>query len=422
MKVLLVSVNHPELVRGGAQQICHDLFEGLKTVPGVTPTLLAAVDPSHDALYKSGVHLTGFDGRPGEFVFLGQGYDHFWHRMDGDALAEAFEDFLLRVRPDVIHFHHFMLLGVDMLTLARRVAPDARIILTLHEFLAICLAQGQLVRTTDQSVCDRATPIRCHQCFPNISPEYVFLRELWTKRHLSSVDVFTTPSRFMIDIYARWGLDRARLVHVPNGQGDGAVTRPRETPRQARNRFGFFGQIVDNKGVWVVLQAVRLLRAAGFTDFVVELNGDNLNYASEARRTEFEAFMAAEQGLPLEERIVVHNGAYEVSRLPALMGRVDWCVAPSVWPEAFGLVVSEASLFGRPVICSDIGGLGERVIDEENGLHFAVGDARALAAVIRRACEEPGLWDRLADGVKAPTPRAAMVSGFLELYRGGAPS
>jgi glycosyltransferase involved in cell wall biosynthesis len=342
--------------------------------------------------------------------------------MDGDALAEAFEDFLLRVRPDVIHFHHFMLLGVDMLTLARRVLPEARIILTFHEFLAICLAQGQLVRTTDQAVCDRATPIRCHQCFPEISPEYVFMRELWIKRHLSSVDVFTTPSRFMIDLYARWGLDPARLVHVANGQGDGQIARPAEAPRDTRNRFGFFGQLVDNKGVWVILEAVNLLRAQGFTDFVVELNGANLQFASAARRAEFEAFIAAEQALAPGQRIVSHNGAYDAPRLPALMARIDWCVVPSVWPEAFGLVVSEAWMSGRPVICSNLGGMGERVIDEENGLHFAVGDPRALAEVIRRACREPGLWDRLAAGVRPPASRATMVSAFVDLYRGAAPS
>ena len=30
MKVLLVSIFHPEIVRGGAQQICYELFQGLK--------------------------------------------------------------------------------------------------------------------------------------------------------------------------------------------------------------------------------------------------------------------------------------------------------------------------------------------------------------------------------------------------------
>ena len=35
MKVLLLSLFHPELVRGGAQQICYELFEGLKAQPGI---------------------------------------------------------------------------------------------------------------------------------------------------------------------------------------------------------------------------------------------------------------------------------------------------------------------------------------------------------------------------------------------------
>ncbi len=419
MKVLLVSLYHPELVRGGAQQICHDLFEGLTDMEGVETTLLAAVDPSMAPLYKSGARITGFDGRPNQFIFLSRGYDYFWHRLEGDDLAEAFANFLLQVRPDVVHFHHFLLLGLDLISLTRRVLPQARIVFTLHEYLTICMANGQMVRRTDNSICDRASPIRCHQCFPEVSPEYFFMREMWVKRHLEAVDVFTTPSRFMIDIFAKWGIDQARLTHVTNGQGDNRLRRPKERARETRNRFGFFGQMVDNKGVWVILEAVNQLRAEGFTDFVVELNGDNLQYASEARRGEIEAFLEAEKARPIEERILAHNGGYEVSQLPNLMARVDWCLVPSVWREAFGLVVSEAWMHGRPVICSNVGGMAERVIDEKNGLHFAVGDARSLAEVIRRAATEEGLWSRVAAGVKPPAPRSTMVSKFLTLYHDG---
>jgi glycosyltransferase involved in cell wall biosynthesis len=252
-----------------------------------------------------------------------------------------------------------------------------------------------------------------------VSPEYFFMREMWVKQHLRAVDLFTTPSRFMIDIFARWGVDQARLTHVTNGQGDGRVRRPKERDRETRNRFGFFGQMVDNKGVWVILQAVAKLRAEGFTDFAVELNGDNLQYASEFRRKEIEDFLEAENQRPIEDRIVSHNGGYEVSQLSNLMARIDWCLVPSVWNEAFGLVVSEAWMHGRPVIGSDVGGMAERVVDEKNGLHFAAGDARSLAEVIRRACTEDGLWSRIAAGVKAPAPRGVMVSKFLDLYRDG---
>src|SRR3984957_3491679 len=78
LRVLLISLFHPELVRGGAQQICYELFEGLKDMPGVKPTLLASIDSSQPALYKSGARITGFDGREGEFLFLSTEYDYWW--------------------------------------------------------------------------------------------------------------------------------------------------------------------------------------------------------------------------------------------------------------------------------------------------------------------------------------------------------
>ena len=62
MKVLYISVFHPELHRGGAQQVTYELFEAMKSVPGVEPVFLAAVDPSHRAFYKAGARITGFDG------------------------------------------------------------------------------------------------------------------------------------------------------------------------------------------------------------------------------------------------------------------------------------------------------------------------------------------------------------------------
>ena len=101
------------------------------------------------------------------------------------------------------------------------------------------------------------------------------------------------------------------------------------------------------------------------------------------------------------------------------MARVDWCIMPSVWWEVFGLVISEAWMFGRPVICSNVGGMAERVRDEVDGLHFEMGDPRALAAAIRRACEEDGLWQRLRDALPEPPGRELMVQGYLPLYLPG---
>jgi glycosyltransferase involved in cell wall biosynthesis len=418
MKVLLISLFHPELVRGGAQQICYELFEGLKEQPYIKPTLLASIDDSVPALYKSGARITGFDGRPGEFLFLSREYDYWWHRSSSVQLLESYAEFLQLIRPDVVHFHHFLTLGIDLLTLTRKVLPAVKIVFTFHEFMAICAADGHMLRKHDGSLCTHASPVRCHQCFPHLPPEQFFVRARWMKRHLEAVNVFTTPSRFMIKHYTDWGIDPKRIFQVANVQHNRAPTALNEEPRTKRNRFGFFGQLVDAKGIHVLLQAVEHLRADGFTDFSVELNGDNLRYASDARRKEIESFLEREAARPVRKQNVFFNGSYQVDQLAGRMARVDWCIVPSVWWEIFGLVISEAWMFGRPVIASNVGGPAERVRHEVDGLHFEVGDAKSLAGAMRRACTEEGLWRKLAAGITPPEPREAMVRQYMALYYG----
>jgi glycosyltransferase involved in cell wall biosynthesis len=235
-------------------------------------------------------------------------------------------------------------------------------------------------------------------------------------RHLQEVDVFTCPSSFMIDRFVTWGIDAGKIRHVSNGQADcshGARLPVFDGPK---NRFGFFGQMVDIKGIQVILRAVAILREQGFTDFTVELNGSNIRYATPALAKEIEDFLIEENERPFAERIVQSNGPYQVDQLASRMARVDWSIVPSLWEEVFGLVVSEAWAFRRPVICSDVGALAERVTDDVNGIHFPRGDPYALAAVMRRAATETGLWERLSAATPEPPPLAAMVAGFLDVY------
>jgi len=409
VNVLLLSQHHPELMRGGSQQVAYDLFLALRA-RGVAATLLAAVDA--DAGFgKPGASITGFDGRPGEFLFLSRAYDEVWHKMEDPAQAEAYAAFLRLVQPDVVHFHHFLKFGVELLSLTRRVLPAARIVFTAHDFHAVCAAEGQMVRLTDGSLCDHASPARCHQCLPARPPEHYFLRALWMKTQLDVVDVFTTPSRFMVAHFVKFGLAAEKFRVVGNGVSGGVARRE---DRARRNVFGFFGQLVDAKGLHILLAAVTILRESGFEDFAVEINGDNLHFASPARRAEIEAIRAAEAARPHPN--VFFNGAYHHDQVAARMARVDWCVVPSVWWEIFCLVISEAWCAGRPVIASHAGGPAERITDGVDGLLFDLGDARALAATMRRACTEDGLWERLAAGITPPPDASAMAAAFLEVY------
>jgi glycosyltransferase involved in cell wall biosynthesis len=120
----------------------------------------------------------------------------------------------------------------------------------------------------------------------------------------------------------------------------------------------------------------------------------------------------------VQDRIVTDRGSYEVAQLPGRMSRVDWCIVPSIWWESFGLVISEAWMFGRPVICSNVGGMAERNRHDVFALQFEMGDHRALAETMQRACTEDGLWDRLSSALPSPPSREEMVAGYWRIYGG----
>jgi glycosyltransferase involved in cell wall biosynthesis len=284
------------------------------------------------------------------------------------------------------------------------------------------MARGQMVRPFDQSLCERASSVRCHQCFPEFTPEHFSLRRMWIKHHLDMVDVYVAPTEFLRQRYIEWGIAPEKIVHIPNGHrpprtvGAGSSAAP---TRQRRNRFGFFGQLVDNKGLLVLFEAIKLLRNRGQRDFTVDVYGSNLNFASDSFRAAFDAFWESEKEASKDgEQRVRFKGSYDHDDLPRLMAGIDWVLVPSSWWEIFGMVVSEAFLYGKPVICSDIGGIAERVRDNVDGLHFTVRNSESLADTMARAMDERDLWDRLHANVQPPpTARAVAAMHVAGCYQ-----
>jgi glycosyltransferase involved in cell wall biosynthesis len=86
-------------------------------------------------------------------------------------------------------------------------------------------------------------------------------------------------------------------------------------------------------------------------------------------------------------------------------------VAPSVWPEPFGLVILETLAAGRPVVASRIGGITDMVIDGTNGLLVTPGNRVELGGALQRLIDDAGLRERLAAQAAGSTDefRAARV-------------
>jgi glycosyltransferase involved in cell wall biosynthesis len=62
----------------------------------------------------------------------------------------------------------------------------------------------------------------------------------------------------------------------------------------------------------------------------------------------------------------------------------DVLVAPSIWPESFGLVTREAISAGLFVIASDIGALAEPISEGSNGVRLSPGDPQQLSDALKK--------------------------------------
>jgi len=409
MRVLVVAHNHPDLHPGGTEIFAHDLFRELRARPGIEALFLAATNRVHREP-RPGTSFQAVTDAPDEVVLWSGHFDHFYlSQVDTYGVVPQLAALLREFRPDVVHIHHVLLLGVEFIAVIRRVLPQARIVMTLHDYYAICAHDGLMMRPKGRERCERASPNRCSGCFPEISADRFLLRERYLKTLLAQVDRFIAPSRFIKDRFIAWGLPEAAIDVVPNGRPEAPVAAHRASPDGRRSVFGYFGNLNPWKGAPVLLRAVQRLIAEGRQDFELRLHG-GAPFQAESFVEEVDDLARA------VEPHVVRLGPYRREELPALMEAVDWVVMPSIWWENAPLVIQEAFHHRRPVIASGIGGMAEAVTDGRDGLHVRPDDPVALARTMAQAMDEPQLWNRLVESIRPPPTIAETADRHLRLY------
>jgi len=409
LRILLISHGHPDFSLGGGEVAAYSHWLELRR-RGFEAMLLARVSgpPLHTGSPFSARSADGL-----EVLFSLPPVNQFRHSQTQRSLVyEQFRQLLERFRPTVVHFHHYVHLGLELIREVRKYNSDIQIILTLHEFLAICHAQGQMLKENGM-LCEKAAPLDCHLCFPEISAADFFMRELFIKSFLDLVDIFVCPSRFLSDRYVGWGLPQEKMVVLENGQPprNGVITED-SSGRNYEARFVALGQLSHRKGTLVVLEAVRLLpkRLRNLVRF--ELHG-SVQYAREDFASQLKRAL---RGL---EDVVHLSGPYRPTDVRDIIRRNGWVVVPSIWWENSPLVIQEAFAAGRPVICSNIGGMAEKVVHGLNGLHFQVNNAADLAVRIEQCTSDADLWKRLCANVPQPPTIEDTVEQLLALYARG---
>ena len=405
LRVLIASHSHPEVSNGGAEIAAYQLYQALRQRPDCKAWFLGC-DRTASADRPGAVLSQPFGDD--EYLYCTGAFDWFKFSNPDPRFRGEIERLFTELEPDVVHFHHYINFGVEVFQHLKRVRPSCRIVLTLHEYLAICHHFGQMITTKHNNLCYEASPTRCQRCFPELGRSDFFLRQRYIERFFDLVDVFVSPSQFLADRYIAWGVPASKMRVLENLMPPHETAPALDIPDTGPLRIGFFGQISGLKGANVLLDAAALA-ADDFLDVSFEIFGDY-----RGQPPEFQAAFLEKLGTAGAN--VRFNGPYDRQRVNRLMQSVHAILVPSVWWENSPVVIQEAIRNRRPLIVSDIGGMAEKVRDGVDGFHFAAGNPLALTSLLRRLAGDRNVLRTLAAGMGGVPANEAAAADFRTLY------
>ncbi|MGB7416568.1 MAG: glycosyltransferase family 4 protein, partial [Thermosynechococcaceae cyanobacterium] len=145
-----------------------------------------------------------------------------------------------------------------------------------------------------------------------------------------------------------------------------------------RPTFLFVGSVIARKGVQDLLEACKLLKASGVDDYSVLIVGDG------EQRPALEQFTKTHD----LQSVVTWVGQVDYSDMGTYFLQSDVFVLPTL-EDTWGMVVLEAMLMGKPILCSTGAGASELVIEGKNGYRFASQDPKTLAETMGICIKNP---------------------------------
>jgi len=371
------------------------------------------------------IRWRAFEGLPVIEIVNNWDFGSFEETYLAPRIMAQLEHVLDATRPDVLHVHNLLNLSFELPRRAR--ARGIATVATLHDYTLVCASGGQRVHAAESHICETIDPERCSRCFAATpfraqmtaaavarapgggvlrrvaetarrvlpvltdaaarriptSPATagdISVRLARARQVFAEVDRFVAPSAALGAEYLRLGLDPQRLevsdygfVHQP------AVER---FEHSGPLRIGFVGSLVWHKGAHVLIEAARRLHGS----YEIVVYGDpRVGPEYHARLTRDAAGLA-----------VRFAGAFARDEVPGVFGDLDVLVVPSLWPENSPLVIHEAFMHGVAVVGARQGGIPGLIEEGVSGITYEAFSPDALAEVLQRLVDDPGLAARIA--------------------------
>ena len=160
-------------------------------------------------------------------------------------------------------------------------------------------------------------------------------------------------------------------------------------------RLLFLSNLIESKGIYVLLEACRMLKEEGVAFHCDYVGGESKLISGEAFRSAI-----AERGLT--DCVTYHGPQYGAAK-DRFFREADIFVQPT-FDDCFPLTLVEAMQYRLPIVSTDVGAIPDIVTDGVNGFVCPQRDVDALAEALRKLIAEPQM-------------RVAMGQRGYELYR-----
>lgn len=256
-------------------------------------------------------------------------------------------------KPDIAHIHNiYHQLSPSILPVLKR--NHIPVVQTLHDYKLI---SPNYAMFDHGEICERSKGWRFdrtiwHRCVKNsivastLAALEMTLHKLM-RVYEKNVDVFISPSKFLMGKVKEWQTHVKRITYLPN-----FIDTVEETlPAQTGDYFLFFGRLSEEKGLSILLHAMRGI------EIPLKIAGSGPDEARLRR-----------QVAELQLKNVEFLGFTSGDELRQLIRGSRAVLLPAQWYENCPLVIQEAYQQGRPVIGSLIGGIPEFIKDGETGI------------------------------------------------------
>ena len=394
MSILYLAHGHPRYARGGGELAAYRLFDAVRTQEGFEQSGLLAAVP-HQSLLPPGCQIMCLERN--EWL-INRSHNSLLHdsnvQLTQDAHGAVYE--ALRSIPfQLIHAHHYVHIGLDLLIALKSWFPSCRLVLTLHEYWAMCPYEGRLLRRNGR-LCDGPSPRDCIECLGVEQRLPLAVRRLRLQHLFSIVDCFISPSAFLKDRYVDWGIQPG-LIHVIENLphhtsplfGE-SISDSSASSADQNLVMAYFGQVNPWKGIDRILEAF-ISAYKDFPSIQLHLNGLSWEMLRSGLSHLDPVFVQRCIDLleSAQDGSIVLRGPYEPEELSARMKAADVVVMASRWYENAPMVIQESFSHSVPVIAPRLGGMAEKIQHEHNGYLFDPDQSNGLEEALRWIASNP---------------------------------